>query len=467
MSKLTSNQVSQNSSKLNISNITSIQKKKAINYQEIISLKKLLKHEVREAKGQELVNTYIKLLEKQYENLIEKSINNSELIKAHKNNRIFQKVLDKTKNKIKQQNSKSISKKNSLNNTRSLSVSNKISTSKSSLNISPIKKINKKIDDEILNEENNKQSTYWQDYDFLKVPLHPKQSPKKIKKKNPKGNNSLNKKFNNITTVSKSKANNSQNKQLENYYLYLLNRRQKICENEETDEDRQQEKIELEILRQIFEKIYNDDEKLKKNLEDESIPEFYKRFIIQNEIRKDNIFSKEFKLNYNESQNLEGPKLCNKSRLICKYAIDYEPIYKRLDKIIKNQKKNLDKIKMRLVKNKNRKNSEKKNNVNDTKEWLKSMDNWNERKNKKIKEKKAEIEKNNPDNKECKFKPVINPNARIRKDDEGLLCSDRLYLEYFTLREKKQQMIEKEKNNFSFQPNVNYRKNFVSPNYAF
>ena len=181
MSKLTSNQVSQNSSKLNISNITSIQKKKAMNYQEIISLKKLLKHEVREAKGQELVNTYIKLLEKQYENLIEKSINNSELIKAHKNNRIFQKVLDKTKNKIKQQNSKSISKKNSLNNTRSLSVSNKISTSKSSLNISPIKKINKKIDDEILNEENKKQSTYWQDYDFLKVPLHPKRSPKKIK----------------------------------------------------------------------------------------------------------------------------------------------------------------------------------------------------------------------------------------------------------------------------------------------
>ena len=60
MSKLTSNQVSQNSSKLNISNITSIQKKKAINYQEIISLKKLLKHEVREAKGQELVNTYKK-----------------------------------------------------------------------------------------------------------------------------------------------------------------------------------------------------------------------------------------------------------------------------------------------------------------------------------------------------------------------------------------------------------------------
>ena len=122
---------------------------------------------------------------------------------------------------------------------------------------------------------------------------------------------------------------------------------------------------------------------------------------------------------------------------------------------------------MRLVKNKNRKNSEKKNNVNDTKEWLKSMDNWYERKNKKIKEKKAEIEKNNPENKECKFKPMINPNAKIRKDDEGLLCSDRLYLEYFTLREKKQQMIEKEKNNFSFQPNVNYRKNFVSPNYAF
>ena len=467
MSKLTSNQVSQNSSKLNISNISMKPKNKSINYQEIISLKKLLKSEVREAKGQELVNTYIKLLEREYENIIEKSINNSELIKAHKNNRIFQKVLDKTKNKIKQQNSKSISKKDSLNNTRSFSVTNKISTSKSSLNISPIKKVKKKIEEEIHNDDNNnKPSTYWQDYDFLKVPLYPKTNKKTIKNKNRKSNNPTNKKFTNTTTISK--ANYSKTKQLENYYLYLLNRRQKICENKETNEERQQEKIELEILRQIFEKIYNEDEKLKKNLEDENIPEFYKRFIIQNEIKKDNIFSKEFKLNCNESQNLEGPKLCNKSRLICKYVIDYEPIYKRLDRIIKNQKKNLEKIKARLMKNKNRKNSaSKKSNLNDTKEWLKSMDNWYERKNKKIKEKKEEIEKNNPDNKECVFRPLINHNARIKKDDEGLLCSDRLYLEYFILREKKQQMIEKEKNNYSFQPNVNYRKDFVSPDYAF
>ena len=65
------------------------------------------------------------------------------------------------------------------------------------------------------------------------------------------------------------------------------------------------------------------------------------------------------------------------------------------------------------------------------------MDNWNERKNQKIKEKKELIEKNDPNNKECIFKPYINNNAKIKKEDEGLLYSDRLYLEYFTLREKK------------------------------
>ena len=468
MSKLTSNQISPNLSKLNITTISAKQKKKAINRQEITSLKKLLKSEVREARGQELVNTYIRLLEKQYETIIEKSINNSELIKAHKNNRIFQRVLDKTKNKIREKNSKSKSKKDSLNNTRSFSVTNnKISTSKSSLNISPIKKLNKKNEDLIQNDENNKQSTYWKDYDFLKVTSNPTRNMKKIKNKNQKGNkvnNSSNKIFSNTTTLSK--ANYSHNKQLENYYLYLLNRRKKICENEETNEDRQNEKIELEILRQILDKIYNDDEKLKKNLEDDNLPEFYKRFIIQNEIKKDNIFMKKFKYNYNESQKLEGPKLCNKSRLICKYVINYDPIYNRIDNVIKKQKNNLEKIKTRLVKNKNKKNSSKKFNLNDTKEWLKSMDNWYKRKNKRIKEKKEEIEKNNPIYKECKFKPLINHNAKIKKEDEGLLCSDRLYLEYFTLKEKKEKMIEKEKNNFSFQPNITYRKDIDRLKYA-
>ena len=207
-----------------------------------------------------------------------------------------------------------------------------------------------------------------------------------------------------------------------------------------------------------MDKIYNDDEKLKKNVEDENLPEFYKRFIIQNEIKKDNIFAKKFKYNYNESQKLEGPKLCNKSRLICKYVINYEPIYDRLDKVINKQKNNLEKIRIQLIKNKNKKNSIKKFNLNNIKEWLKSMDNWNERKNKKIKEKKEEIEKNNPNNKECKFKPLINRNAKTKKEDEGLLCSDRLYLDYFTLKEKREKILEKEKNNFSFRPNITYRK---------
>ena len=117
MSKLTSNQISKNTSKTNLSNITTKQKKKSktINYQEINSLKKLITSELREAKGQELVNTYIKLLERQYESVIENSINTGELLKANKNNQIFQKVLKKSKDKINQRNLSKL-KKDSLSN---------------------------------------------------------------------------------------------------------------------------------------------------------------------------------------------------------------------------------------------------------------------------------------------------------------------------------------------------------------
>ena len=465
MNNLTSFPVSQNTSKINKTSISIKPISKTINQQEIISLQKLLKSEVREAKGKPLVNTYIKLMERQYETLIEKSINKSDLIRAHRNNRIFKRVLEKTKDKIKQRNKTSKSKKDSFNNTRTLSVTNnKISTNKSSLNVSPIKRNkskkndNKLIEDEI---ENNIQSTYWQDYEFLKAP-DPIKNKKKIKNKNLKGSKSLNKKMTNTTT--KSKDNFNKTNQLENYYLYLLNRRQKICESEETNEDRQQEKIEVEILRQIISKIYNEDEELKKNLEDKNLPEFYKRFIIQNEIRKDNIFLKKFKLNYNESQKMKGPQLCDSSRLICRNRINYEPIHKRLDKILKKKKNNLEKLKKLLdkniIKNNNKKNSGKNDKLNNTtRDWLKSMDNWYKEKNKKIKEIKERLEKNNPIKKECIFKPNINDNAKIKKEDEGLLCSDRLYLEYFTLRDKKNYMIEKEKNNFSFHPQItSYKK---------
>ena len=136
MNNLTSFPVSQNTSKINKTSISIKPISKTINQQEIISLQKLLKSEVREAKGKPLVNTYIKLMERQYETLIEKSINKSDLIRAHRNNRIFKRVLEKTKDKIKQRNKTSKSKKDSFNNTRTLSVTNnKISTNKSSLNV--------------------------------------------------------------------------------------------------------------------------------------------------------------------------------------------------------------------------------------------------------------------------------------------------------------------------------------------
>ena len=462
MSKIITNQLSKNTSKTNLTNINNNPKKKTINYQEINSLKILLKPEIREAKGQDLVNTYIKLLEKQYETIIESSINTSELIKANKNNEIFQKVLNKAKNKLNQRKQSKSKKDYSLSN-KSISI-NKISTSKSSFNASPIKKIKKNGDNGNnsikncdLNNNKNK-NVYWQDYDFVKNDYTRKPSKRKNNKNNKNKSNSSS-----LDIKSKYNLNNNiynKNQQLENYYLYLLNRRQKICENKETDEEKQNEKIEVDIMRKILGEIYNEDEKIKIKLEDNNLPDFYKRFIIQNEIKKDNLFFQKFKLNYDESRKLKGPKLCNSSRLICKYVLNYEPIYKRIDKIMKTKNNNLDLIKKRIDRKKFvKEKSKKKSDFRDTEEWLKSMDDWYHKKMKKIFEKKEEIEKNDPSKKECRFKPEINDNAHCKKEDQRLTCSDRLYLEYFTLRDKKISMLEEEFQNFSFQPNVSsYKK---------
>ena len=429
-----------------------------INNIEINTLRKILKPEIRKAKGQNLVNTYIRLIGKQFESIIETSLNGTESIKPYKNNRSIKRVIEKDKNK---QNSQSITKKDISNNTKSFSIyNNKISTSKSSLNISPIKKIKVKENnnDNNKSQKNNEPYNFWKDYEFLiSTPI------KKIENKNIKSkpkNNSKIKKSKSVENIPKENSN--QKKELEKYYLYLLNRRKKISESEETNEDRQKEKIEVEILRQIFEKLYEEDEKLKKKLEDENIPEFYKRFIIQEEIKKDNIFINKFKYNYKESQNLKGPLLCNRSRLICENSFNYEPIYKRYDKVILNKEMNLEKIKEKLNKNKNKKNILKKKKIYNTKKWLKSMDNWYEKKMRKIKEKKIQLEKDDPDKNECVFKPNINNNAKIKEEDVGLLCSDRLYLEYFILKNKKEKKITEEYSLYSFQPNQTFRNSKIN-----
>jgi len=95
------------------------------------------------------------------------------------------------------------------------------------------------------------------------------------------------------------------------------------------------------------------------------------------------------------------------------------------------------------------------------------MDNWYARKKYKIKEIKEQIEKNNPINKECKFQPSISHNKNnddnidIKNNKVGILCSDRLYSEYFILKEKKEKLIEKQKNNFSFHPNISYMEEML------
>ena len=212
-------------------------------------------------------------------------------------------------------------------------------------------------------------------------------------------------------------------------------------------------------MRKILNHIYNDDDLLKKNLEDEKIPDFYKRLIIQNEIKKDNLLEKTFLLDYRESKKMKGPELSNGSRLICKNIINYEPIDKRLYKIINNKRKNIEEIKKEVeinkVGSKNKISKRKKSSWKKTEEWLINMDKWNKTKLLKIKQKGEEIEKNNNYYSEGIFRPFINKNAHIKKEDEGTIFSDRLYFDYFTLRQKKENMIEKQQNYFTFRPNIN------------
>jgi len=465
---------SKNQSRVN--NIKSQPKK--INYQEsVISLKNLLKNEIREVKGKDYTDAYIRLLEKKYEKIIEDSINNknnnnnNEIINSLKDNQLFQKVLNKNKLIIRNQShndlysiNKSISNSKILNSSRSFF----------SNNYSPIRQTNKnkikktKSKKSINNSNSNYRSTYWEDYDFLKINYGQKNINKNIQENNIKQiikNNSIDKslyKTNNDKSDYMCDVNNNDNtndgdKYLENYYLYLLNRRNKKNKYIETNEEKKNDKNNIEIMRKIFDKIYNDDKILEKNLEDEDIPEFYKRFIIQDEIKKDNLFETIFKLNYNESQKMKGPQLCNGSRLICKNILNYVPIDKRLDIIIKKKKEDIEEIKkdMGLLKPNYNTSRTRKKSWKKTQDWLKKMDKWNKNKMLKIKKKKEENEKKNSYCSECKFIPLINKNAHLKKEDENIIVSDRLYSNYFTLRQKKENLAKKQQVSFTFRPRIN------------
>ena len=191
---------------------------------EINTLRKILKPEVRKAKGQNLVNTYIRIIEKKYESILDDYINSPETNKIHKNNRTFQKIIEN------KQNSKLISKNDLLTNTKSFSIyNNKISTSKSSLNISAIKmkKIQENNDEEKKKNTNiNLQNTFWKDLEYLNF-----YSP--INKKNENNENIENKsKINNKKNTSQNKKslsveNIDKKKELKKYYLYILKRKKK------------------------------------------------------------------------------------------------------------------------------------------------------------------------------------------------------------------------------------------------
>ena len=83
------------------------------------------------------------------------------------------------------------------------------------------------------------------------------------------------------------------------------------------------------------------------------------------------------------------------------------------------------------------------------------MDDWNKKKLLKIQKKKEEIEKKNLSCSECKFKPSISEYSLLKRENEGVSISDRLYLEFFSLRKKREDMIEDHLKQL-FRPNINH-----------
>ena len=470
MSKL----ISKNKSKTNISNIKLKSQSKIISNQKITFLKKILKPEIREVKGKDYTDAYIRILEKQYEHIIDDSLNNQKILNSIKNNQLFQKVLKKidkkNKNKIiiRNKSQRDISSTNrSLTGTKFLNSSKTLSNKHSPIKNNNNKNISKAKSKKYINNSNSDcKSTYWEDYDFLKKNHI---TGKKINKKNLEEEeencniikeitekNSLeeqNSEQKNNIKYNNNKIIDNDNDNLEKYYLYLLNKRKKNNENI-TNEEKKNDKNNMDIMRKIMEYLYDDDSYLKKNLEDKTIPNFCKRFMIQDEIRKENLLEKAFLLNYNESQKLNGPKLSNGSRMICNNIINYEPIDKRLNKIIEKKKNDIEAIKNDIEKDKTICKSSR-GSWKRTEEWLINMDKWNKNKLLKIKQKKEEIDRINLYCSKCSFKPIINKNAHLKKEDEGIIFSDRLYSEYFTLRQKIEDKIEKQQSNFTFRPKIN------------
>lgn len=440
----------EDNSRINVTNKNHTPRSKKIIYQEKNCLKKLLNNEIREIKAKDYIDIYLRLFEKQYRKLLLDPFINNHSLKSSKNNQLVKNLESNKNKKIIWRNhsqyniypmNKSKAKCNISNYSKTLSNKN-----------SPISKkrtfLVKQNSMKNTNNSNNSyfKSTYWEDYDFFKT-----NNIKNNEGKKPKMQRCIKRNTNQINNNYNS---NNEDKFLLTYYLRVLNRRKKKRENY-TNEKEKNDKNNLEIIYNILDHIYNGYDLIKKNLEDENIPYFYKRLIVQDKMKKNNLLEKSFILNYKESKKIREPQLSYRSRQICKNSINYEPIDKRLDKIINKKEKDIEKIKNNIKKKKSNKNIGRTNSWKKTEEWLINIENWNTNKTLKIKRKKEEKEKQDIDNSKYNFKPNINKNAHLKKEDEGISFSDRLYSNFFVLRRKKQNMMNKIKNSFPFRPKIN------------
>ena len=215
-----------NNSKTNIINIKKTSKSILKNKQKINLLKSLLNSEVREIKGKDYTDAYIRLLEKHYNKIIVDSLNDKII-----NNKFFQKDLEKIRNKKKiilrnkSQNkiysiNKSITKSNISNSSKALSNKNSPNMKKNNKNINKMKSMKNTN-----NPNSYLKSKYWGDYDFIK------QNKKDEKNKTNKSLKKQKLKKTNIVQNNSSEKITKEDKYLYKYYSHLLNKRKKKIEN--------------------------------------------------------------------------------------------------------------------------------------------------------------------------------------------------------------------------------------------
>ena len=423
------------------------------NSQSIQTLKEKLNPIVLEVIGKDYTDAYLRLLGKKYYDLLDNIITN---------------------NNINNNNNSSLKNCSSLNPYLSTSIRN-----------SDTKNIS----------QNN--STFWKDYNFVQAPKKNNNEDKnmseemaiddEIKSSEADKNDEVNIiKNNNDVSYYNENSTYKEKLLLNNDYSQLSQINEENEKIKETDKNNNSEKKNAKIeeikdlldpkklssLREQLQYLYfhqydnENKEEIKKNKKNKNnknnkktyiCPEYVNRFVLMEQLRQEKLLEEACFINEIEALKMTNPKMDKNSKKIISQYSNYPPLYKRIDKVLKQKENNINELRNRVEKAKNEKIYKNyifpKKSV-DQRQWLKKMEDWNIKKEKKLNRIIFELQEiQKKEEAECTFSPMINNNAKVKDCDEGKDVSSRLYQSYFTRQKKIEEMIEKSMPDFT--PSIN------------